>query len=44
MSTHKLFDFICVVVLLLTIAITVLFINGERLGIEVIVDEDAEPR
>ena len=42
MSTHKLFDFICVVVLLLTIAITVLFINGERLGIEVIVDEDAE--
>lgn len=42
MSTHKLFDFFCVVVLLLTIAITVLFINGERLGIQVIVDEDAE--
>lgn len=42
MSTHKLFDFICVVVLLLTLAVTVLFINGERLGIQVIVDEDAE--
>ncbi len=42
MSTHKHFDLICVAVLLLTLLLTVLFINGERLGIQVIVDEDAE--
>ena len=42
MSTHPNFDKICVVVLLLTLALTVLFMNGERLGIEVIIDEDAE--
>ena len=42
MSTHPYFDKICVVVLLLTLVLTVLFMNGERLGIEVIIDEDAE--
>lgn len=42
MSTHPGFDKICVVVLLLTLVLTVLFMNGERLGIEVIIDEDAE--
>ncbi len=34
MSTHKNFDKICCVVLALTIIITVLFINGESLGIK----------
>ena len=42
MSTHKHIDLICVVVLLLTLLLTILFMCGERLGIEVIVDEDAE--
>ncbi len=34
MSTHKHFDKICCVVLALTLIITVLFINGEKLGIQ----------
>ena len=42
MSTHKSIDFICVAVLLLTLLLTVLFINGERFGIRVVADEDAE--
>ena len=42
MSTHRYFDAICVVVLALTLLITVLFMNGEAYGIQVIVDEDAE--
>ena len=42
MSTHRYFDAICVVVLMLTLLITVLFMNGEAYGIQVIVDEDAE--
>lgn len=42
MSTHKHIDLICVAVLLLTLLLTLLFINGERLGVQVIVDEDAE--
>ena len=33
MSTHRTFDAICVVVLLLTLLITVLFMNGEAYGI-----------
>ena len=41
MSTHKSIDFICVVVLLLTLLLTVLFLNGERFGIQTVVDEDA---
>ena len=42
MSTHKHFDLICVAVLILMLLTTILFINGERLGIQVIRDEDAE--
>ena len=42
MSSHRYIDAICVVVLVLTLVITVLFINGEALGLQVIVDEDAE--
>ena len=42
MSTHRHFDAICVAVLIVTLLITVLFMNGEALGIRVIVDEDAE--
>ena len=42
MSTHKHFDKICVVVLALTLLLTVLFMNGQKLGIEVVVDEDDE--
>ncbi len=34
MSTHKHFDKICCVVLVFTLLITILFINGEKLGIE----------
>ena len=42
MSTHKWIDRICVAVILLTLAVTMLFMNGERIGIAVVVDEDAE--
>lgn len=34
MSTHKHFDKICCVVLALTLIITVLFVNGEELGVQ----------
>ncbi len=42
MSTHKNFDKICVAVLIVTLLLTLLFINGEQLGIQVVVDEDDE--
>lgn len=42
MSTHRHIDAICVAVLVLTLLATVLFINGEAFGLQVIVDEDAE--
>ena len=42
MSTHRNLDTICVVVLALTLLLTILFMNGSRLGIQTIVDEDAE--
>ena len=42
MSTHKHFDLICVAVLLCTVLITVLFINGERFGLTPVIDWDAE--
>ena len=42
MSTSKHIDIICVVVLVLSLLLTVLFMNGEALGIEKVVDEDAE--
>ena len=42
MTTHKFIDQICVAILLFTVVITVLFMNGRSFGIETIVDEDAE--
>ncbi len=42
MSTHKNIDKICVVVIILAMLLTAAFMNGERLGIEAMVDEDAE--
>ena len=42
MSTHKHIDLICVAVLVCTLLLTVLFINGERLGLRPIVDGDAD--
>ena len=42
MSTHRHFDAICVAVLIVTLFITLLFMNGEAMGIRVIVDEDSE--
>ena len=42
MSTHWNIDRICVVVILAAVVLTVLFMNGERLGIRKVVDEDSE--
>ena len=42
MSTHRNFDKICVVVTALMLLITVLFMNGSSLGIEMIIDTDNE--
>lgn len=42
MSTHKNIDRICVAVILVAMVITVLFMNGAALGLQVIVDDDAE--
>ena len=42
MSTHKHFDKICVAVVLFALLLTVLFMNGESLGIEKLVDADGE--
>ena len=42
MSTHKKIDIICIIVLILAIILTVLFMNGEKLGLTKIVDEDSE--
>ncbi len=42
MSTHRYIDVICCAVLVLTLLITVLFMNGEAFGLQMIVDEDAE--
>ncbi len=42
MSTHKYIDKICVAAILLALVITALFINGEKFGLQVQVDEDAE--
>ena len=42
MSTHKYFDRICVVVIACALVVTFLFMNGEVLGIEKIIDEDSE--
>ena len=42
MSTNKQFDRIAAVVMALALLLTVLFINGEALGLEKVIDEDAE--
>ncbi|MCR5174579.1 MAG: carbohydrate-binding domain-containing protein [Oscillospiraceae bacterium] len=42
MSTHRNIDRICIVVLVLTLLLTVAFMNGEKLGIRAVADEDAE--
>ena len=42
MSTHRSFEKICVVVTAFMLLITVLFMNGSSLGIEMIIDEDTE--
>ena len=42
MSTHKHIDLICVAVLVCTVLITVLFMNGERYGLTPVIDWDAE--
>ena len=42
MSASKNINRICIGVLIISILITILFMNGERLGMSVIVDEDAE--
>ncbi len=41
MSTHQHIDRICLAVLLCTILLTVLFMNGARLGIRVITDQES---
>ena len=42
MSTHKWIDRICVIVMALAIVVTVLFMNGESLGLQILKDADAE--
>ena len=41
MSAHKYIDYICVAVLVCTLLLTLLFINGERLGVAVLADGDS---
>ena len=36
MSTRKSFDLVCVVVLVFTVLLTILFMNGSALGIETV--------
>ena len=42
MSTHNTLDKICVAIVICSLVLTALFMNGEALGITKIVDEDAE--
>ncbi len=42
MSSHKRIDLICVIVMIFALILTVLFMNGEALGITLVVDEDSE--
>lgn len=42
MSTHRWIDRICVIVTVLSLIVTALFMNGEKLGIEPVEDADAE--
>ena len=38
MSTHKYIDRLCIIVLALTLLLTVTFMNGEKLGLNVVQD------
>jgi len=42
MSTHKKIDVVCVVAVIAALIITLLFMNGEKLGLSKIIDEDSE--
>lgn len=42
MSTSRYFDRICAIVMALTLIVTVLFMNGQSIGIELVVDADSE--
>ena len=42
MSTHKNFNIICVGITVLAIVFTILFMNGDKLGLKSVIDEDAE--
>ena len=42
MSADKKLDRACIIITLIAVLITVLFMNGEKLGIQKIIDEDAE--
>jgi len=42
MSTSRYFDRICAIVLVFTLLLTVLFMNGQTLGITMVVDADSE--
>ena len=42
MSNDKHIDRICIIITLIALVLTVLFMNGEKLGIAKVVDEDAE--
>ena len=42
MSTHKTIDRICVFITVISVLLTLLFMNGEALGLQKVIDEDAE--
>lgn len=42
MTTHKHIDKICIIITIIALLVTVLFMNGQKLGMTAIVDEDAE--
>ncbi len=42
MSSHRHIDMICIAIALCAVLFTILFMNGERLGLTRVVDEDAE--
>lgn len=42
MSTHGLIDAVCILIAILGIIVTILFMNGEKIGINTIINKDAE--
>lgn len=42
MSTHKNIDKICIAILIFAVALTALFVNADKFGVQLVVDEDAE--